>query len=191
MTEQNGTSSFLRPPRKLSSMMQAAGHDVAADLAAKVDRRRHGAAGREQIVEHGDALSGLDRIGLNLDRVGAVFEVVGEGHGGARQLAALPDHDEAAIEAVGQGRGDEKAARFDADENLRPVRPQRIAKLMHRLVPGAGMREQRRDVVEHGCRVSGNPARCEYAASGPCLPRLADARTGYMGFRFAAQPLWR
>ena len=68
-----------------------------------------------------DALSRRDRVGLDLDRVAAVFEIVGVGDGRARQLAALAHHDEAAAEAERERRGDEEAARFDADEQIRAV----------------------------------------------------------------------
>src|SRR3546814_9286774 len=63
--------------------------DLRADLAQKVDRRGHGAARRQQVVHHHDALSLLDGFSLDLDRIGSVFEVVAVGDRGTRQLASL------------------------------------------------------------------------------------------------------
>ncbi len=66
--------------------------DVGADAAQEVDRRRHGAAGRQQIVEDDDALAGADGVGLDLDGVGAVFEriLVGDGRRPAACRACAP-----------------------------------------------------------------------------------------------------
>ena len=47
-------------------MMQRRTDDVGADAAQEMDRRRHGAAGREEIVEDDDALAGGDGVGLDL-----------------------------------------------------------------------------------------------------------------------------
>ena len=138
----------LRPCRKLSSMMQPARGDDAAAPADQIDCRMHGAAGRQQIVEHDDALAVGDRILLNLDRVAAVFEVIGEAHGRARQFSLLADHRKAAAELVGDGCGDEKAARFDPDQQVGPVRPQRLGQARHRHPPCLRVREQGRDVVK-------------------------------------------
>src|SRR6185437_17096402 len=52
------------------------GDDLGADAAAQLDRRGQGAAGGQQIVDDGDAASRLNRVGLDLDRVVAVFEIV-------------------------------------------------------------------------------------------------------------------
>jgi len=86
------------------------GDHVAAALAYQVDRRLHRAAGRDQVVENDHPLTRGNRVLLHLDRVGAVFEVVGIPHGPAGQLALLADHREAVAERVGERRGDEKPA---------------------------------------------------------------------------------
>ena len=66
----------------------------------------------------------------------------------ARQLALLAHHRKAAAERVGERRGDEKAARFDADQKVRAERTHRVRHALDRCVPSLRVREQRRDVVE-------------------------------------------
>src|SRR3546814_10366181 len=55
-------------------------------------------------------------------RVGAVFEIVGVGQGGARQLALLAHHGEAAAQAIGERGGDQETTRLDADQHVRTMR---------------------------------------------------------------------
>src|SRR5215813_3203874 len=50
--------------------------DFAAELLNELDRRFHGAAGGEQVVDENNALAGCDGVHVDLERVGAVFEIV-------------------------------------------------------------------------------------------------------------------
>ena len=52
--------------------------DGAAELLDQLHGRAHGAAGGEQVVYEKDALAGLDGVLVNLERVGAVLEVVAD-----------------------------------------------------------------------------------------------------------------
>ena len=72
--------------------------------------------------------------------------------GFARQLARFADHDETAAHPERQGSGDEEAARFDADQKIGAVRRDHVGKLLDGLGPGAGVRQQRRYVVEQNSR---------------------------------------
>ncbi len=100
------------------------GDDPAA-LAHEVDCRLHGPAGREQIVEHDDPLTRPDRVLLDLEGVGPVFEIVGEANRFPRQFALFANHGKAAAEFISERRSDKKAAGFDADQQFGLVRPQR------------------------------------------------------------------
>src|SRR3546814_1584705 len=53
---------------------------LAADLAQQLDRSVEGAASRQQVVEDHHAGAAAHRAFLDLDGVGAVFQVVGVGH---------------------------------------------------------------------------------------------------------------
>ena len=63
-------------------------------------------------------LAGRDGVGVDLDRVGAVFEVVLLGHRGAGKLARLADRDEADTERVGHGGTKDEPSSFDADDGV-------------------------------------------------------------------------
>ena len=143
-----GTSSRRRPSQE--GELDDAGRtpDVGADAAQQRDRRVHRPAGRQQVVEHDDALTLRNRIGLDLDRVGAVFERVFVADRGARQLVLLAHHGEAEPEPVGERRGDQEAARFDADQPVRFVARDRFRQRIHRRPPGARVLQQGGDVVK-------------------------------------------
>src|SRR6185312_5242457 len=65
---------------------QAADH-LGAGALEQLDRREAGAAGRDQIVDDDDMIAGLDRVGMDLDAVLAVFQIVVLAQHGVRQLA--------------------------------------------------------------------------------------------------------
>ena len=89
-----GTSSLSRPFEE-GELDDAGGTPhVGADPAQQLDRGLHRPAGRQQVVEHHDPLTGRDRVGLDLDRVGAVFERVFVADRRARQLVLLAYHRE-------------------------------------------------------------------------------------------------
>lgn len=113
-----------------------------------IARPRHGAAGRQQVVDQHDALALLHGVLLDLDRVGAVFQRVSVAHCRAGQLALLAQHDEAGAECQGERGGEQEAARFDAGQQVGLVRPQPVGQAFDRRVPGLGVRQQGRDVVE-------------------------------------------
>src|SRR3954466_15372179 len=51
-----------------------------AELTREVHRRARGSPGGQQVVHDQDALSALDRIAVDLEAVGAVFELVTDPH---------------------------------------------------------------------------------------------------------------
>jgi hypothetical protein len=71
----------------------------------------------------------------------------------ARQLAALPDHDEAAAQQIGERGRDQEAAALDPDQLVRLVGLDRGFEAIDGLAPGLGVNEQGGDVVEENPRL--------------------------------------
>src|SRR5437879_11418526 len=92
--------------------------DAAAELVDQAQRRRHRAAGREQIVHGEHALPGLDRILVDRERVAAILELVLDLDGLARELAGLANRDEARVQLMGERASHDEAPRFDANHHV-------------------------------------------------------------------------
>ncbi len=88
--------------------MHPAARNDAALPADEIDRRLHRSAGRDEIIEHCNALTRRDRVGLHFNRVAAVFEVIGKPHGLAGQLALFADHRKTASKRISDWRSDQK-----------------------------------------------------------------------------------
>ena len=93
-------------------------------------------------------LAGRDGVGVDLDRVGAVFEVVLLGHRGAGKLARLADRDEADTERVGHGGTKDEPSSFDADDSVDSGVMPRIGERLDGRRKPLRMGEQGRDVLE-------------------------------------------
>ena len=91
---------------------------VAAELLDQTGGGARRAAGREQIVDDQHALPCLDRVFVDLERVGAVLERVALAHARRRQLARLSHRREAGAEAIGDRRAEDEAAALDADDEI-------------------------------------------------------------------------
>ena len=102
----------------MSSTTNASAGHFAAVLLDELRGGGGGAAGGEQIVDNQDAVAGGDRAGVHFERVGAVLQIVGDADALAGQLFRLAHGDEAGAERVGQRRGEDEAARFDADHQI-------------------------------------------------------------------------
>ena len=64
----------------------------------KLACRRNGTTGGNEVIDDKDAIAGLKGIRVDLERIGAVFEFVADGHGLARKLSGLTCGDEARAE---------------------------------------------------------------------------------------------
>ena len=91
---------------------------------------------------------GCDRVLADLERVGAVFEVVGVADHGAGQLADFADHGKAEAQAQRQGGGEEKAARLDRRQPVGLEGRDALGHLLDRRPPEVRVGQERRDVVE-------------------------------------------
>lgn len=91
---------------------------IATEPAHELECGFHGAASGEQIIDKQNALAGLDGVEVNFEGVGAVFEIVGDADHGRGQLARLAHGDKAGVEAVGERRAEDEAARFNAENEI-------------------------------------------------------------------------
>ena len=124
-----------------------------AESLEKQGRRGCRAAGGEHIVEHKDMLAGRDGVGVDLDRVGAVFEVVLLGHRGAGKLARLADRNEADVKRVGHGGTEDEASSFDADDGVDSGVTPRIGERLDGRCEPVRVSEQGRDVLKDDPRL--------------------------------------
>ena len=78
------------------------------------------APGRYQIVHQDDALALRNAVAVHLHLIDAVFQGVGDTHGGMRELAFLADRHESRGQAMRHGTAENEAARLDAGDPVYP-----------------------------------------------------------------------
>ena len=117
--------------------------NFSAKLLYELDGGVHGAAGGQEVVYEEDPLAGLDGVFVDFEGVGAVFEVVALRDDLGGELFGLADGDEAGVEAVGDGGGEDEAAGLGAEDDV-DVLPD--------VVPGEGVNHPRETgaVLEQG-----------------------------------------
>ena len=93
-------------------------------------------------------LAGLDRVGVDLEQVGAVLEVVLLALDLPGQLAPLADGDEAGTETVGDGGGEDESPGLDPDHLGHPVAGEAARRGVDGESEAFGVGEERRDVLE-------------------------------------------
>ena len=103
-------------------------------------------------------LAGLYGVGVDFERIGAVFELVGDGHCFRGQLFWFADGDESGVEAVGESRRENKATRFDSGDDVYFVTVVVLAETVDERVEAAWVLQQSGEVVEKnaGLGVIGN-----------------------------------
>src|SRR5882724_2869205 len=100
---------------------QGCAFDDAAELLDEFYSGGGGASSGEQIVADNDALAGLHGVFMNFERVRAVLERVGNAGGLGGKLLWLANGNEACAEPVGQGGGENEAARLDSRDDVNRV----------------------------------------------------------------------
>src|SRR6266508_3263929 len=135
-----------------------------------------GAAGGEHVVHDQHPLAGGDRVGVELEGGGAVLQRVLLGLDAVRQLAGLADGHEAGAEVVGDRRGEDEAARLDADHLVDGAAAEVDDGLVDDRGEGDLAGEQRRRLAgRDGCRPEGM-RRC-WAGRGFCGWRVGAGAT--------------
>ena len=119
----------------------------------ELERRSHRSAGRQQVVDQQHAAAVVAGVHVDLDRVGAVLELVGLAGGLPGQLPGLADWHEALAELERQGRPEDEAAGFDAAHDVVGVRVDRGLEAGDRGRQPLGIAEERGDVLEHDPRL--------------------------------------
>ena len=122
--------------------------DISAELLDELDGGFHGAAGGEQVVDEDDALAGLDGVEVNLEYVGAVFEIVCDARDGRGEFSGLSDGNKTCIETVGEGGAEDEAARFNAEDEIDLVLDVMCGEHVNELGEAGLVFEDRGDVVE-------------------------------------------
>ena len=122
-------------------------------MAQQANARRHGAAGRQQIIQDHDSLAGADGIGLHFNPVRAVFQRVIKANALTRQLALLAEHDEAKPQFQRERGSHQKAAAFNAGQKVRLIGADRLRHARHGSAPGRAVPEQGGNVIEKNARL--------------------------------------
>ena len=106
----------MAPPRNARSIRNERPTSFAAQAFDQFHGGDGGAAGGDEVVDDGDAVAGANGVGVDLDGVDAVLELVGGGGGGGGQLVGFAQGDEAAAEFAGHGGGEDEAAGLDGGD---------------------------------------------------------------------------
>ena len=129
---------------------------------------------------HEHALAGLDRVGVHLELVEAVFERILRRHGVPGQLAGLPGRHEPAPELARERSTRDVAARLGAEYEVGLARRSPLRQPLDGLRERLAIAEQRHDVLEDhaGLREVGNVAdlRLEIDRHASSLPRRDPAQ---------------
>ena len=143
----------VAPVQEIQLDNKGGGDHVGADGAQQFYGGGRCAAGGQQVVHQHHFLIPVQRVFLNFDRVGAVFELIGVRDGLARQLVFLAEHGESDSQPQGKRRGNQETTGFDTDQPLRFVGADFICQPVDGRRPGFRMLQQRRDVVKKNARL--------------------------------------
>lgn len=122
--------------------------DLAAQFFDELDGGFHGAAGGKQVIYQQDALAGLNGIAVDLEGVGAVFEIVSDPGYRRGQLARFAHWNKTGVEAVGKRGAEDESARFDAEDEVDLALEVMRGEGVDKLGEAGRIFEQRSDVVE-------------------------------------------
>lgn len=104
--------------------------------------------GGEEIIANNDALAGLDGVFVDFERVGAVFESVGNAGGFGGKLFRLAYGHKTRAKAVSQSRGKNEAARFDSGDHVNLVAAVVIAERIDELVKSLLVLEEGGEIIK-------------------------------------------
>jgi len=130
-----------------------AGDRIPADLADEFEARLHGPARGKQVVDHQHALSRRHGVGVHLDGVGPVLELIGLRGRLRGQLARLADGDEPLPEGVGEGGAEDEAPGLDAADHVVGRGSHQARESVDGGLQSLRALEQRRDVLEQDARL--------------------------------------
>ena len=102
----------------------------------------------QHIVHDEDALPTLDRVLVDLEGVGSIFERIALLERLRRQLARLTDRNEPGLDALGNRRTQNEPAALDADDDVDALPDEWAGEHVDRHRESVGVPQQGRDVVE-------------------------------------------
>jgi len=139
---------FFAPAQEIQFDYEMQTHHLAPQLPYELGYGRRRSAGGEHIVDDQNAVPDLNRVAMDLERIGAVFELIFDALSRGRQLVGLPHRNEAGMQSVSHGRREYKSARFNADDGVDlHALAVRAEPVDHALEP-LRVLKQRRDVVK-------------------------------------------
>ena len=107
--------SLPRPPRNVELDQEQASRDGCALLRDEARDRGGGAARRDDVVDDEIAAAAANRVGVHLEMIDAVLELVADLNRRARQLAALAHEMQRQPKALRERRAQDEAARLDRE----------------------------------------------------------------------------
>ena len=111
-------ANFWRPLQKCKLYYKSEPDDFASEQLDEPGDRRGGSAGGEDVVDDQDVLAGFDGVGVDLELIGSVFQLILDAPHDGREFLGLANRDETRAERVSHGGGEEVAAGFDADHDI-------------------------------------------------------------------------
>jgi hypothetical protein len=139
---------FMAAFQKLQFDHEGQSADGSAEF---LDQFNHGfgrAAGGEQVVGDDYVMALADRVPVNFERVLAVFQVVAVAFDLRWQFLRFANGNEARAQVIGQRRGEDETARFDADYAIDFFAAEMFDCPVDHRAQSFGVFEQSGDVVE-------------------------------------------
>src|SRR5439155_8090333 len=121
---------------------------LSAQLSNKIAGRLRRATGRQKIVDNQHVLSLVHRVIVDLESVGAVFEIVLGAQRFRWQFSDFADRREPCTDTIGHGGAKNESPTLDADDDVDPGRGERRRQAVDRIVKAFRILEQRGDVVK-------------------------------------------
>ena len=181
----------LRPPTSGRSITTPTPTSCPPDLLDHVDRGLRRPAGGDQIVDQQHALARRDRIGVHLDAIRAVLELVVLADGLVRELSGLAHGDEARAELHRHGAAEDEATRLDRHHLVDLLAPEGLHEALDADAQAHRVLEQGGDVAELDprLRVIRNRADTRLDRHGTHLLALSSAgeHASEQGFELAQQ----
>jgi hypothetical protein len=122
--------------------------DISAEFLDQFDNGFGRASGSEQIVSDDYVMAFADRVPVNFKRILAVFQVVAVAFDFLRQFLRLADGNETRAQLVGQRRGEDETARFDADYTIDFFAAEMFNRPVDHRAQSSGVFQQCGDVIE-------------------------------------------
>jgi len=102
----------------------------------------------KEIIHDEDVLAEDERVGVDLEAVGAVFKVVGDAAGFARKLLGFADGDEAGGESLCNGGAEDESTRLGSDDDVHALAAIRVGHEFDGERKARRVGEERREVLK-------------------------------------------